>query len=106
MNACSVYMTAGSIDEARTIAADLVDRRLAACVNLVPGVRSIYRWQDAIADDAEVAMFAKTRADLVDALVARVKALHSYDCPCIVALPIAAGNADFLDWIAAETGPA
>ena len=103
MNACSVYMTAGSMDEARAIAADLVDRRLAACVNLVPGVRSIYRWRGEVADDAEVAMFAKTRADLVDALVARVKALHSYDCPCIVALPIAAGNADFLDWIAAET---
>jgi len=106
MNACSVYMTAGTIDEARAIAADLVERRLAACVNLVPEIRSIYRWQGEIADDAEVAMFAKTRADLVDALIARVKVLHSYDCPCIVALPIAAGNTDFLDWIAAETGSA
>ena len=106
MNACSVYMTVGSVDEARAIAADLVDRRLAACVNLVPGIRSIYRWQGEVADDAEVAMFAKTRADLVEALIARVKALHSYDCPCIVALPIAAGNPDFLDWIAAETAAA
>jgi len=106
MNAYSVYMTAGSVDEARAIAADLVERRLAACVNLVPGIRSIYRWQGEVADDAEVAMFAKTRADLVDDLIARVKTLHSYDCPCIVALPIAAGNADFLDWIAAETAAA
>ena len=105
MNACSVYMTAGSIGEARAIAADLVERRLAACVNLVPGITSIYRWQGEVTDDAEVAMFAKTRADLVAALTERVKAMHSYDCPCIVALPIAAGNADFLDWIAAETGP-
>lgn len=103
MSACSIYMTAGSIDEARAIAADLVERRLAACVNLVPGIRSIYRWQGEVADDAEVAMFAKTRAALVDDLIARVKALHSYDCPCIVALPISAGNGDFLDWIAAET---
>jgi periplasmic divalent cation tolerance protein len=96
-------MTAGSMDEARTIAADLVDRRLAACVNLVPGIRSIYRWQGEVADDAEVVMFAKTRTDLVEAVTARVKELHSYDCPCIVALPISAGNGDFLDWIAAET---
>ncbi len=100
---CMVYMTAADEDEAGRIGRALVEERLAACVNVIPGMRSYYRWQGEVQDDSEVVMIAKTREALLDALVARVKELHSYDCPCVVALPIAAGNPDFLAWIEAET---
>ncbi len=100
---CMVYMTAADEDEARRIGGALVAERLAACVNVIPGMRSFYRWQGEVRDDREVVVIAKTRETLVDALVARVKELHSYECPCVVALPIVAGNPDFLDWIEAET---
>ena len=98
----SVYMTAGSDEEADRIAATLVDERLAACVNILGMIRSVYRWQDRIERDAEVALIAKTRADLFERLSARVKAIHSYDVPCIVAWPIQAGEAAYLSWIDGE----
>jgi periplasmic divalent cation tolerance protein len=97
-------MTAGSRDEARTIARALVEERLAACCNLLDGMTSVYRWQGEIQEDAEVVVIAKTRAELVERLTARVQALHSYDVPCVVALPVSGGNPAFLDWIAAESG--
>jgi periplasmic divalent cation tolerance protein len=103
MTACLCYLTAGSRDEALRIARALVEERLAACCNLIEGMTSIYRWQDEIQEDAEVVVIAKTRAELVERLTARVQALHSYDVPCVVALPIGGGNPAFLDWIAAET---
>ncbi len=99
----SVYMTAASRDEAERIAAALVESRLAACVNVLGEIRSVYRWEDAIRRDAEVAFIAKTRAALFDALAARVREMHSYDVPCIVAWPIAAADAAYLDWIGQET---
>ncbi len=98
-----IYMTAGSADEARTIGRALVEEQLAACVNLIDGMRSIYRWNAELQEDAETVLIAKTRDDLVDALTDRVRALHSYDCPCVIALPMVAGNPDFLDWIGRET---
>jgi periplasmic divalent cation tolerance protein len=100
---CLVYMTAGSKDEAERIAETLVEERLAACVNLIAGMTSIYRWEGKIARDEEVVMIAKTRRDLVDDLTQRVKALHSYDIPCVVSIPIGAGNNEFLEWIKQET---
>ena len=103
MTAHFVYVTAGSVEEADGIARALVGERLAACANLFPGMRSVYRWKGEVTADDEVAMILKTRADLVDRLVARVNELHGYDCPCVVAWPIAAGNPAFLDWIAEET---
>jgi periplasmic divalent cation tolerance protein len=103
MAACFCYMTAGSRDEALRIARALVEERLAACANLLEGMTSVYRWQGRIEEDDEVVLIAKTRDDLVDRLVERVKALHSYDCPCVVALPITDGNPEFIAWIGAET---
>jgi len=97
-----IYMTAGSKDEARKIGKELVAARLAACVNILDNMNSFYRWQGEIQDDAEVVMIAKTTEDRVPALTEKVKALHSYDCPCIVSLPVSGGNQAFLDWIAAE----
>jgi periplasmic divalent cation tolerance protein len=102
--AISVYIVAADMDEADRIAAALVAERLAACVNILGGIRSVYRWQSAVKRADEVAMIAKTTEALFDPLAARVRALHSYDTPAIVAWPIVAGDAAYLDWIGAETG--
>ncbi|MBB4265187.1 divalent-cation tolerance protein CutA [Roseospira visakhapatnamensis] len=100
---CLVYMTAGSRDEALAIGRALVAEKLAACVNVLGPMTSVYAWRGEIHEDAEVAVLAKTRRDLVPRLSARVQALHSYDCACVVALPIAGGHAPFLDWVGAQT---
>ena len=94
-----IYMTAGSADEARMIGETLVAERLAACVNLIDGMTSIYHWQGDLQRDTETVLIAKTREDRVAALTERVKTLHSYDCPCVVALPVDDGNPQFLRWI-------
>lgn len=99
-----VYMTAGSPEEAERIGRTLVEERLAACVNLLPGMRSIYRWQGVVETGEEVVLIAKTRADRFDALRARVRDLHSYAVPCIVELPLGRGDAPYLDWLARDSG--
>ena len=106
MSACMVYITAEDEAEAKALGRALVEARLAACANVLPGVTPIYWWDGKVEEGSEVALIAKTRADLVERLTAFVKERHSYDCPCVVALPIAAGNTAFLDWIAAETADA
>lgn len=98
-----IYITAASRDEALKIGRALVGERLAACANALPGAHSIYRWQGRVEEAEECVLVAKTRAGLVDRLIVRVKSLHSYTCPGIVALPILEGNPDYLAWIAAET---
>jgi periplasmic divalent cation tolerance protein len=103
MTQCIIYMTAPNDAEARTIARVLVEERLAACVNILSGMRSVYRWEGEIQEDDEVVLIAKTRRDLVPALTDRIKDIHSYDCPCVVAIPIDGGNPEFLDWIDAQT---
>ncbi len=103
MQAMWVYITAGSLDEARDVGRVLVQERLAACVNMVQGVRSLFWWEDQVQEGEEVAMICKTRADLLDKLVERVRDVHSYDCPCVVALPITGGNPPFIEWIGRET---
>ena len=94
-----VYMTAGSMDEARRLGEVLVAERLAACVNLIDGMTSIYRWQGEVQRETETVLIAKTTEGQVAALTERVRALHSYDCPCVVSLPIESGNPAFLRWI-------
>ena len=103
MTQCLIYMTASNDAEARTIARILVQERLAACVNILAGMRSVYRWEGKIQEESEIVLIAKTRSDRVPALTDRVTEIHSYDCPCVVAIPIDGGNSDFLDWIDAET---
>ena len=103
MECCFCYVTAGSRDEAMAIGRALVEERLAACANLIEGMTSVYRWRDTIQEDREVVLIAKTRRELVDRLTARVRELHSYETPCVVALPLQGGNPAFLNWIAAET---
>jgi len=94
-----VYMTAGSAEEARLIGETLVAERLAACVNLIDGMTSLYRWEGEVRRETETVLIAKTTERLVIALTDRVKALHSYDCPCVLSLPIDSGNTEFLNWL-------
>ena len=101
-----LYVTAGDGDEAARIGRTLVEERLVACANVFPGVRSIYRWEGAVRDEGEAVLIAKTMADRAEAATARIKALHSYDLPCVVVVPISGGNTDFLDWVERETGAA
>jgi len=98
-----VYVTCSGAVEAQRIGRVLVEERLAACVNVLANMASIYWWQGAVEEAAEAVLIAKTRDNLVPALTERVKALHSYDVPGIMVLPIIQGNPDYLVWIAAET---
>ena len=100
---CWVYMTAGSIDEAKNIGRELIKQNLAACVNLLENMTSIYKWEDKFEEDQEVVMIAKTRKTLMPKLIETVNSLHSYDCPCILELPIQGCNPEFLSWIKTET---
>ncbi len=94
-----VLMTAGSQEEAERIAQALVAEMLAACVNVVPGVTSIYRWEGKVQRDQEWLLVAKSRRDALDRLIERVQALHSYDVPEIIALPLAGGSEPYLRWL-------
>jgi periplasmic divalent cation tolerance protein len=94
-----VLVTAPDAEVGARIGRALVEEGLAACANLVPGVRSIYRWEGAVHDDAEVLLILKTRAALSAALAARVRALHPYQLPEVLALPVAGGSEPYLDWV-------
>ncbi|GBD43400.1 Divalent-cation tolerance protein CutA [bacterium HR40] len=105
MELCTCYVTCASKEEALAIGRAVVDRRLAACANVVDGVTSIYRWQGTVHTDPEALLFLKTRRDLVGALVKAVVALHSYDCPAVTVLPIVDGHPDYLEWVIEQTSP-
>lgn len=98
-----IYITAKDKNEARRIGREIVKVRLAACVNIIDKMESIYWWKGKIEKGKEVVLIAKTRKNLVSKLIKKVKQLHSYDCPCIVELPITAGNREYLSWIKAST---
>ncbi|MFC1540629.1 divalent-cation tolerance protein CutA [Candidatus Margulisiibacteriota bacterium] len=98
-----VYITCKNKGEADKIGNHLVEDRLAAGVNIINGVNSIYWWQDKVQAGQEAILIAKTKEALVPELIAKVKSLHSYAVPCVVSLPITDGNPDFLDWIQKET---
>ena len=94
-----VLSTAGSPEEAARISHALVERRLAACVNRVPGVTSVYRWQGAIEESAEVLLIIKTAAEKLPELEAALRELHSYEVPEFLVLQVAAGSRSYLDWL-------
>ena len=98
-----VFVTAPDPDTAAVIGRTLVEERLIACANVVPGIRSIYRWEGQVADDPEVLLVLKTRASRCAAVAARVKALHPYALPEVVALPVVDGSEAYLDWVLAES---
>jgi len=94
-----IFVTANSVDEAKKIAQDLVDKGLAACCNIIPAVRSIYRWEGKLCDDQEALMVIKSRRDRFPQLAEAVKALHSYQVPEIIALPLVDGWPPYLKWL-------
>lgn len=100
-----VLITAPAGERAAGIARDLVERRLAACVNVVREVRSLYRWEGAVQDDREDLLIVKTTEARVADLVARVREVHPYTVPEVIALPVVEGAESYLRWVMAETGP-
>ena len=99
-----IYLTAPDRESALVLARALVGERLVACANVLDGATSVYWWDGKVCEETEAVLVCKTREELVETVISRVRELHSYACPCVVALPIEAGNPAFLDWIRAETG--
>ncbi|MBF0486224.1 MAG: divalent-cation tolerance protein CutA [Candidatus Omnitrophica bacterium] len=94
-----VFVTAKDVPEAELIARSLVEKRLAACCNIVKDIHSVYWWQDNIEESSEAFVMIKTRRDLFKLLEAEVKALHSYTMPEILAIPVVDGNSGYLQWV-------
>lgn len=94
-----VYITAPNKEEAKNIARELVKSKLIACANILDGLESIYHWEGQIQEDQEALIIAKTKKDNFAKIEESVKSLHSYSCPCIIALPIIQGHNPYLNWI-------
>ncbi len=103
MSAVMVYITAGDKQEAEKVGKALVESKTAACVNIVEDMQSMFWWNGGVEKDNEVVVVAKTKVGLVSELTEAVKSVHSYDCPCVVAIPVIDGNPEFLQWIQEET---
>ena len=99
-----LYATAPDADTAAKIARALVEERLIACGNVLPGVSSVYRWKGAVTEDAEAVLICKTTARRADAATARLVELHPYDLPAVTRFDAAGGSAAFLEWVAGEVG--
>ncbi len=99
-----VLMTAPDLEVARELGRRLVEERLAACANIVPGLRSIFRWKGEVRDESEVLLVLKTTRSVVGALVERAASLHPYDVPEVLALPVVEGYRPYLDWVRSEVG--
>jgi len=104
MEALVVYITAPNEEEGAKIARALVEERLAGCVNIVRPIRSIYRWRENIEDDTETLMIVKTQKRLFESLQKRVRELHSYTIPEIIAVPVVEGSSDYLKWLEEVSG--
>lgn len=98
-----MYVTCESVEQAKKIGKAVVERRLAACANILPGMETIYWWNGKLEEGQESVLIFKTTTDLVEQLTEAVKEIHSYEVPCIIALPVQAGNPDYLRWIEQET---
>jgi len=97
-----IYCTCSDLAMAERIAEALVADRLAACVNIVPGITSIYRWQGEVQHDSELLLLIKTRSERYPALEARIRELHSYEVPEIIAVPLQRGSESYLAWLDAS----
>ena len=100
---CLVYMAVGSIKEVKQIGRILVKQNFVTCVNILENMTSIYKWKDDLEEDGEVVMTAKTRKTQMSQLIKTVTEHHSYECPCILELPIEGVNTEYLRWIETET---
>lgn len=99
-----IYITTANIEEAKAIGRVLVEEKLAACVNIMDGMESIYEWKGNIEEDHECVLIAKTHASKVSKLTQKVLDLHSYECPCVVSIPVSEseGNPEYLEWVKGE----
>lgn len=98
-----IYSPFPDIDKARAAARALLEARLIACANILPGMESHYWWEGKVDSAAEVVLIAKTQAALYEKVRAAIEGLHPYSCPCIIALPVEMGNNAYLEWITRET---
>ncbi|QJA06116.1 divalent-cation tolerance protein CutA [Thermosulfurimonas marina] len=98
-----LYVTASGPEEAKRLGRHLVERRLAACVNIFPEMHSFYWWEGKLESSREAVLLVKTRKELAEAAREEIVRLHSYSCPCILEIPVAGGHPPFLEWIYAET---
>ncbi len=103
INYIVVFITSSNIEEANKISSELVEKKIVACVNVVPSVKSVFRWQGKVCNEDEVLLVAKTRLSAFGQLKSKVQELHSYDVPEIIAMPIIAGSEDYLEWLGSET---
>ncbi len=101
----AVLVTAPDAEVGEQLARALVEERLAACVNVIPGIRSFYRWEGKVQSDDEVLLVIKTRDDRCEALADRVRSLHPYDLPEVLALPAVGGSVPYLEWVEQESRP-
>jgi periplasmic divalent cation tolerance protein len=99
MSEILVLTTTDSLDLALRIASALVEQNEAACVNIVPGIRSIYRWEGKVCDDAELLLLIKSSADRFEAVRSRIRQLHTYEVPEVISLPIVAGDPSYIRWL-------
>ncbi len=98
-----LYVTAPTNSEARKIAHALVRERLAACVNILGEVESVYHWEGEVKSNVEIAFLVKSRAELIEEISERIKKLHSFECPCIISLDGELGSSEFMNWISQNT---
>jgi periplasmic divalent cation tolerance protein len=106
MDTIIVLSTADTLELAETIATALVDAREAACVNIVPEIRSIYRWEGKVCNESECLLVIKSSAEKFAAIQVRIRSLHSYQVPEIIAVPISEGDPEYLKWLQASVGKA
>ena len=99
MSEILIVSTTDTLESAQKISNALVEARIAGCVNIVPGIRSIYRWEGKICDDREFLLLIKSSTEKFEAVRDRIRQLHSYETPEIIALPITAGDHDYLTWL-------
>lgn len=102
-DAVTLYVTVPNKEEGIRISHALIEAKLAACANVMDNVTSLFSWQGETQQETEAILFAKTQTLLMDEATKKIIANHSYDCPCVVALPIVGGNSEFIDWIRSET---
>jgi periplasmic divalent cation tolerance protein len=104
MNEIVILSTVDSVELGRKIAGALVDAGLAACVNIIPGVRSVYRWQGKICDEEELLLLIKTTAARFEEVRRLVRSLHTYQVPEVISLPIGAADRDYISWLCEQVG--
>lgn len=98
-----IYITASNPEEAKYIGEEMVKARLAACANIIPKMSSVYWWEGEVERSDEAVLILKTKEEKMEAIIRRVKELHSYENPCVIAIPILKGSKEYLEWIDEET---